>query len=91
MRARIASRVVEVFGGLQVAVGLVVGLWLVIDSRESECVRPGLTRCLEVADVGRDTFQVITGIYVLSGGLVSGSLFVMLGAYVASRTSEIAS
>ena len=86
-RARIASHVVEVFGCLLVLAGLIGGIWLVLNSEGSSCVKPGLTMCLQYVDT-RDTFQVWTGIYIIGGGLVSGALFVMLGAYVSSRVSE---
>jgi hypothetical protein len=86
VRARIASHVVEVFGSLLVLAGLIVGIWLVLNSGGRSCTKPGLTMCLVYVDT-RDTFQVWTGISIIGGGLVSGALLVMLGAYVSSQVS----
>lgn len=85
-RARYSSRIVEGFGFFQVAVGAVIGIWLMFSVDYP---------CLEFRESGTcaryayawEVDQWWTGVVVILASIIYGSFIVMAGAYVGYRTS----
>lgn len=86
-RAWLASRVVEVFGAIQITFGVLVGALLMIFSPRT-CYEWYGDRCVKMSILPYLSEQFYAGMYVLFVGLVTGSMFVMLGAYVSFKTSS---
>lgn len=81
-RALRASRIIEIFGGITVVLGLVAGVILVVAGFATEsCDVFG-------EDCGTNFYSIILGVGVALASLVQGAFFIMIGAYVASRSAR---
>lgn len=87
LRARIAAQVVEMFGMVQVIAGVFIGGWLML-TVDAPCEDYRLDSTCARYSWDWETTQWQTGAILVPSAIVTGSFFIMVGAYVNSRIAS---